>query len=122
MRSKQKLGFRLSASALAMSLLMSLTAFPAAAADLKRGAKIYQIMCAKCHGKSGKGDGPKAGELEKKPADYTQPGFFDKHPDEKLKTVVRKGEPPMPAFGDRLKDADVDNVLAYIKTFAGGGN
>jgi mono/diheme cytochrome c family protein len=93
-------------------------ASPAEAADVARGKKIYRLMCAKCHGKDGKGNGPKAKRLTKKPPDYTEPGFFDKRSDDILREDIIKGDPPMPSFRKKLRDKDIDDVIAYIKTFA----
>ena len=90
------------------------------AADLARGEKIYRMMCAECHGEEGGGDGPMANDLTKKPADYTQPGFFDNYPDAELRKIVIEGSKPMRSFRASLSDRDVDNVIAYIKTFASG--
>ena len=90
------------------------------AADLARGEKIYGMMCAECHGEEGRGDGPMANDLTKKPAAYTKPGFFDNYPDAELRKVVIEGSKPMRSFRASLSDRDVDNVIAYIKTFASG--
>ncbi|MFQ5684965.1 MAG: c-type cytochrome [Candidatus Binatia bacterium] len=105
------------------ALSLSWIAFvpPGNAADVTRGKKIYKMMCRKCHGNEGKGDGPKGKSLKKKPANYTKPGFFDEHPDAELKKVVVEGKKPMPSFRKKLKDKDVDDVIAYIKTLADGG-
>ena len=54
-------------------------------------------------------------------ADYTEPGFFDRHPDAELKQAVMEGKAPMPAFKEKLKDKDADDVIAYMKTFAARG-
>src|SRR3972149_571272 len=86
----------------ALSVLGSVLARPGEAADLAKGEKIYKMMCLKCHGETGKGDGPKAKELSKKPANYSDPGFFAKRPDEDLKKVVIEGKEPMPSFQARL--------------------
>lgn len=102
----------------ALSGLWLLFAGSGEAADLARGEKIYKMMCLKCHGESGKGDGPKAKELSKKPANYTNPDFFKTRSDADLKKTVIEGKEPMPSFRARLKDKDVDDVIAYIKTFA----
>ena len=102
----------------AVGLAWMAFASPARAADLARGKKIYKLMCLKCHGKKGKGDGPKAKRLKKKPKDFSQQEFFDTHPDSELKKDIRDGEPPMPSFRKKLRDKDIDNVIAYIKKFA----
>ncbi len=41
-------------------------------ADQVTGRGIYQDYCVACHGESGRGDGPAAAGLSKKPADLTR--------------------------------------------------
>jgi len=36
----------------------------------------------------------------------------------KLKEVVKEGKKPMPAFGKKLTEEQIDDVIAYIRTFA----
>jgi mono/diheme cytochrome c family protein len=67
---------RLVLTCLLMSCLVtSGLAGPAAAqevaADVESGAKDFAVRCASCHGRSGKGDGPAASSLVRKPADLT---------------------------------------------------
>lgn len=38
------------------------------------GEEIYQAQCAACHGPEGRGDGPLAQRLDRRPADLTQLG------------------------------------------------
>ena len=106
------------AGAFALSLAWMAFASPVEAANVARGKKIYRLMCVKCHGKDGKGTGSLAKVLTEKPPDYTAPGFFDKHSDDDLRQVIINGDPPMPAFRKRLHAKDIDDVIAYIKTFA----
>jgi high-affinity iron transporter len=47
-----------------------LSVAPKAAPDLGAGAKLYQALCAACHGAEGKGDGPAGAKLEPKPSDF----------------------------------------------------
>jgi len=61
---------------LVLGALLALSAEPAAAVDLSRmqaqfGDVVYQLYCATCHGKGGKGDGPAAASLTTPPADLT---------------------------------------------------
>jgi mono/diheme cytochrome c family protein len=106
---------------MAALLSVSSAAFisPAFGADLAKGKAIYGDKCIKCHGEKGKGDGPKAVDLEKKPADYTDKAKMAKFTDEDLTKAVKEGKKPMPAFGKKLTDEQIDNVIAYIRTFAG---
>jgi mono/diheme cytochrome c family protein len=103
-----------------LSLASAASVAPAFGADLAKGKSIYGDKCLKCHGEKGKGDGPKAEDLEKKPADYTDKAKMVKFTDEDLKKAVKEGKKPMPAFGKKLTDEQIDAVIAYIRTFAGG--
>ena len=94
------------------------TVFPVSAADLTNGKKVYVEKCLECHGQKGKGDGPEAADLEKKPADYTDKAKMSKFTDEDLKKVTREGKKPMPAFGKKLSAKEIEDVTAYIRTFA----
>jgi mono/diheme cytochrome c family protein len=102
-----------------LSVASAVLVAPAFGADLAKGKSIYGDKCLKCHGEKGKGDGPKAVDLEKKPADYTDQAKMAKFTDEDLKKAVKEGKKPMPAFGKKLSDKDIDAVITYIRTFAG---
>lgn len=103
---------------LAVVVLIVVFASQALAADMGNGKNVYVDKCLKCHGEKGKGDGPEAADLEKKPADYTDKAKMGKFTDEELKKVVREGKKPMAAFGKKLTAKEIDDVLAYIRTFA----
>jgi mono/diheme cytochrome c family protein len=90
----------------------------ARAGDLTNGKQVYAKYCLECHGEKGKGDGPEAADLEKKPADYTDKAKMAKFKDEELKKVTREGKKPMAAFGKKLTAKDIDDVIAFIRTFA----
>jgi mono/diheme cytochrome c family protein len=102
-----------------LSLASAASVAPAFGADLAIGKSIYGDKCLKCHGEKGRGDGRKAADLEKKPADYTDKAKMTKFTDEDLKKAVKEGKKPMPAFGKKLSDEQIDDVIAYIRTFAG---
>ena len=102
-----------------LSVTSAALSTPAFGADLAIGKSIYGDKCLKCHGEKGRGDGRKAADLEKKPADYTDKAKMAKFTDEDLKKAVKEGKKPMPTFGKKLTDEQIDNVIAYIRTFAG---
>jgi mono/diheme cytochrome c family protein len=66
------------------------------------GKMAYRTSCADCHGIDGKGDGPKAAELKKKPSDLTveaknNNGVF---PVQSIYEII-DGRKPIPASGPR---------------------
>jgi mono/diheme cytochrome c family protein len=74
----------------------------AAAQEMTYGQAEYLNSCAVCHGKAGKGDGPMADELQKRPADLTR--LSDKNggvfPALRVYSTI-DGRFVVPAHGDR---------------------
>lgn len=103
-----------------LALLTASWAAPAAdaAPDLANGKKVYADKCLRCHGAGGKGDGPRAETLEKKPADYTDKKKMSQFTDVQLKQVILEGKQPMPAYKGKVSDKELEDVLAYVRTFA----
>ena len=105
------------------TVIVSLFAFlvvasTARAADLAAAKKVFEERCAKCHGLTGKGDGPKAKTLKKKPRDYTNAAEMGKLTDDQLKKEVLDGKKPMPAFRGKIDEKTVNDLIAYVRTFA----
>ena len=108
---------------LLVAAIVSLFAFlvvasTARAADLAATKKTYDDKCAKCHGLTGKGDGPKAKSLKKKPRDYTNKVEMAKLTDEKLIKETLDGKKPMPSYRGKLTEAEIADLIAYIRTFS----
>jgi len=98
------------------------TAFVAHAADAEQGKKLYGQFCASCHGQSGKGDGPAAAALNPKPRDHTNKEYMSSMSDDDMLKVIKNGgasigkSPLMPPWGASLKDDQIKDVIAYIRT------
>jgi len=92
--------------------------------DAKAGKAKYDSLCGGCHGTSGKGDGPAAGGLNPKPQDHTNGKHMNTLTDQYLFDITKNGgvgvkkSPLMPAWGNTLKDDDVWNLAAYIRSLA----
>ena len=92
--------------------------------DPKAGKAKYDSLCGGCHGTSGKGDGPAAGGLNPKPQDHTNGKHMNTLTDRSLFDIIKNGgvgvkkSPLMPAWGNTLKDDDVWNLTAYIRSLA----
>ena len=110
------------------SLVVWLAPATAFAGDAEAGKTTYTVNCVPCHGETGKGDGPVGVVLQPPPRDLSGGDFvFDtdgdgqKGTDADLKAVISKGGAafggsPLMAPWPMLSDADIDNVIAYIRT------
>ncbi|WP_018700177.1 c-type cytochrome [Amorphus coralli] len=101
---------------------------PAGPADLARGERLYAEACASCHGANLEGaanwrePGPD-GRYPAPPHDET--GHTWHHSDRLLFEITKKGtaavvddgyQSNMPGFGDTYSDAEIRDILAYIKS------
>jgi DMSO reductase family type II enzyme heme b subunit len=92
--------------------------------SIARGAELYvETECAKCHGESGRGNGPSARELEDEwahrifPADLTQPWTFRGGGSvEDLFRTLTTGlnGTPMPSFSDAYNATDLWHLANYL--------
>ena len=82
------------------------------------GHTLFVQNCVLCHGAAGKGDGPVGLTLNPRPADLTKHTAPGLHTDGQLYEWITHGYPhsAMPAFGERLSDADRWNLVNYIRT------
>jgi mono/diheme cytochrome c family protein len=84
-----------------------------------RGQAIYDEYCARCHGLTGKGDGPDAASLLVPPANFLTARSRAKT-DFELLTIISYGIAfsPMHGWNSRLTDAELLEVVAYLRTLA----
>jgi mono/diheme cytochrome c family protein len=80
------------------------------------GQKLYLANCMTCHGQSGRGDGPGAAALEKKPADLTKK--VRTQTDGELFWKISEGKSPMVSWKS-LSETQRWELVNYIKTLAG---
>lgn len=92
---------------------------PVAADDLSlaRGKALYVKECASCHGDKGKGDGPGAKDLEKKPGDLSVPKLW-KQSDGALFWKLTEGRKPMPSYLQTMTEDDRWHIINYLRTLA----
>ena len=116
------------------ALFLAAFALPslAFAGDVEAGNAKFQSLCVSCHGPGGKGDGPTGMALaaagQPAPRDFTIGDFKldtdgDGTPgtDADLKAVITKGAlafggSAMMAPVQGLSDADLDNMVAFIRS------
>lgn len=100
------------------------TANPVAAgpAAVAAGERVYTAHCLACHGAGGRGDGPDAKGLMPPPADLTA-GHLELHTDGDLYWWISRGidGTAMPGFADRLDDAEIWQVIHYLRSRRAGG-
>jgi mono/diheme cytochrome c family protein len=108
-----------------LAFLVYLAAAASVSAQNKdEGQKLYTTYCSSCHGDSGKGDGPAAASLPVKPANHTDGNVMNKLSDKVLVDIISKGGPAggksnfMPAWGGALKENQIQDIVAYLRSIA----
>jgi mono/diheme cytochrome c family protein len=92
----------------AAALLMAAVCPALHAADINRGAELYRIHCTNCHGGDGRPLMPGA-------TDFSRPSALLK-PDLSLLTVIRAGRGGMPAYQGQLRDREMLDIVAHLRT------
>ena len=84
--------------------IVSATTSPALEEEAKRGHILFDRNCAHCHGDDARGDeGPSLYDLRKTDARITK--------------IIKEGiKGEMPRFGTKLNDADIQALIAYLRT------
>lgn len=97
------------------------------------GPQMFRAYCAACHGPDGRGGGPAADSLKKRPADLTQLSRKNggKFPERRVANVIRgndvvgsHGSRDMPVWGSVFRTLGdsatvqlrVDNLTVYLET------
>jgi mono/diheme cytochrome c family protein/rhodanese-related sulfurtransferase len=79
--------------------------------DGRAATELFAKQCARCHGASGGG---------KTALSLNNPLFLATAGDGFIRYAIENGRPgtPMPAFGERLAAADIDNLTSLIRSWA----
>jgi len=91
---------------------------PADAVSLQRGAILYQLHCAVCHGETGRGDGPTVEfwrEDANHPADLTEPRLATQ-PDGALYLTISQGFGAMAPLAENLTPRQRWDVVNYVRS------
>ncbi len=100
------------------------------AGDLARGASLYKLNCARCHGADGSGEGPGTGvtlsrvrEFMIMPPAINNPGFLQSAPDALIRHAMVRGrlgpggETLMPAFENDMSEDELNDLVAFVRSF-----
>ena len=86
------------------------------ATSIATGKELYTQHCKSCHGTKGKGDGPKAAQLDTECGDFTK-ADFQKQTDGALFYKTLEGRKDMPSYKKKIPDQnDIWAVVNYMRT------
>ncbi len=90
--------------------------------ELAAARTTYGQICTVCHGESGDG-GNVTIEGKKLKVPSLKKGHALTHTDEQLAKIISNGEEGMPAFKDRLKPEEINNMVRFVRReFQGGAS
>ena len=84
--------------------------------------------CADCHGRSGKGDGPRAAHLKTHISSFADCDWMSMRSDAVLFLLIKNGTGviglpgKMPAFGGKLDDKQITDLIGYVRSFCPGNS
>src|SRR3974390_2294474 len=100
-------------SSIAVLAVLCLAAAGMRAQDVASGEKIYKAKCASCHGPDGKGE-TAAGKATK--ARDLCSADVKKEADAAWTEIIVKGKNKMPSYDKKITDAEVKDVIAYMRS------
>jgi mono/diheme cytochrome c family protein len=82
-------------------------------AEYEQGKNLYDSRCQICHGADGKGNGPAASSFSPRPANLTDPKFWQqKDIDKTITNTIEHGHGLMPPMG--LSPDQIKAVIDYL--------
>lgn len=106
------------------AVLLAIVPIAAAAqTDPQEAKRIFDQMCAGCHGFRGDGGEGHRGGFSPHVGTLAHKEYMDQLPDEYLIMIIKKGGAymgkiaTMPAWEKRLSDDQIKSIVAYIRTF-----
>ena len=105
-------------SALILIGLMISVGLPSATLAADAGGKaLYEKSCAGCHGADGKGATPAGKSMGAH--DFSSPDV-QKQSDVDLEQIIAKGKNKMPSYANKLKPAEIKDLVAYVRKLGKG--
>ena len=93
------------------SVILAMTLASSGAAFGADASALWGQYCASCHGKDGSGNTAMGKKLGVK--DYTKSQTFS---DAEATNAIKNGQGKMKGFKDKLSDADVKALVAYVRS------
>ncbi len=93
----------------------------AAEEQYARAIKNYETYCVQCHGLGRNGKGVNTPPMSVQPRDHSDPKIMGDIPDDQITRAIKEGglavnkSVLMPAWGHVLSDAEVTEMLAYLR-------
>ena len=95
---------------LILVLALVLPAFSVAADS---GADLFATKCAACHAKDGSGNTAMGKTMKLRDMGSAD---VQKQSDKELKDIVTKGKGKMPVYGGKLSDAQIGDLVKFIRS------
>jgi len=76
---------------------------------------IYEKDCKECHGQTGEGGPVKLADGTKLKVPTLRSGHALRHTDAEFMKQITKGGDGMPAFGDKLKTEEINELIKFIR-------
>lgn len=103
-------------SLLAACALVLPAAVSSANQHLEKRSEVYQTNCSVCHGDDGKSQTEQG--KAKKARDLSNKKWQESVDDARLVKSIQKGRDAMPAFGKKLTEAQVNDLVKEVRTLA----
>lgn len=81
--------------------------------EIATGQSLYSTYCARCHGESGRGDGPDGAGVA-----FTQPKFMAGLSGTAIYAALINGKGSMPGFGEKLNEEERWQLAAYVRSLS----
>lgn len=82
----------------------------------RAAAALWNVSCASCHGRDGRGQGPGKPPVAQIP-DFTSADFQKQRTDADLATVIQNGRGMMPGFGKQLNEQGLAALVKHVRAF-----
>lgn len=97
----------------AATMSLAIASLAAGMPDQPDGAALFKQTCSMCHGADGKG------YAALKTPDFTDPKWQASKTDKEIAGIIKNGKQGtmMQAFGNKLKDDEIDAIVKQIRSF-----